>query len=96
MKKLKVIRKKDHVTIFFGEWFDKTAGNSYYDSFVRINDMYFEVPYKYGYNAGDNQAITEALEYCGYRLRTCNTDKFAPIRAIHTAKCYKLKRELFK
>ena len=93
---LKTIKTTDHVSIVFGEWFDKLNGNTYYDALVLINDETHEIRYKYGYNAGDHQAVTEALESAGYRLRTCKADRFKPFYAVHTSKTDKLKRELFK
>ncbi len=95
-KKLKVLTNKDSVIIIFGEWFDKTYGNTYYDAKVYINDDVYIIPYQYGYNHGDNQAVTEALEHCGYRLRINKRDRFAPYRRIHVECIDKLKRELHK
>ena len=93
---LKTIKATDHVSIVFGEWFNKTYGNTYYDALVRINDETHEIRYQYGYNAGDHQSVTEALESAGYRLRTCKADRFKPFNAVHTSVTTKLKRELFK
>ena len=94
--KLKATKKADNITIVFGEWFDKTYGNTYYDAKVYIGESEYEVPYCYGYNAGDAQSIDEALEACGYRVRTNKRDRFAPYRDIRTVITTKLKRELFK
>jgi hypothetical protein len=94
-KKLKVLTKKDDVYIIFGEWFDKTYGNTYYDCEVTINDECFELPSQYGYNAGDIQSIDEALEQCGYRVRECKADIWAPYRQINKRTIQKKKRELF-
>jgi len=93
---MKVLTKKNNASIVFGEWFDRTAGNTYYDAFVRIDDKTFEVPYQYGYNHGDNQAIDEALAYCGYRVRNGSRDSWAAYRRIHSVCKDKLKRELYK
>lgn len=94
--KLSVLTSKDNVSICFGEWFDKTYGNTYYDAEVTINGTTFCIPYKYGYNAGDSQSIDEALKAAGYRLRANNKDRHKPYRNVHTYTCKKLKRELFK
>lgn len=93
---LKAIKKSDSVAIYFGEWFDKTYGNTYYDAEVHIGAVSFQVAYKYGYNAGDNQAIDEALASCGYRVRANKKDRFAGYKIVRTFTGSKLKRELFK
>lgn len=80
--KLKATKKSDNITIVFGEWFDKSAGNTYYDAQVYIGDKVHHVPYQYGYNAGDQQSIDEALEACGYRARSNKRDRFAPYHLI--------------
>ncbi len=95
MDKLKVLKKSDNVSLCFGEWFDKSAGNTYYDVQVIINSEVFEVPYQYGYNAGDIQSIDEALKYIGYRVRK-SAHRWTPYDRIHTYTTTKLKRELFK
>ena len=94
--KLKAIKKADNVTIVFGEWFDKTYGNTYYDALVYIGDEVHEIPYQYGYNAGDAQSIDEALKACGYRVRENKISKSIPYSYIRTVCTQKLKRELFK
>ncbi len=94
MNKLKALKKSDHVTLVFGEWLDKLPGNTYYDVEVMINETTHRVPYQYGYNAGSNQSIDEALASIGYRVRN-SRDYHAPYRAIHTSTKDKLKRELF-
>ena len=94
--KLKATKKADNITIVFGEWFDKSAGNTYYDAKVFIGDDVHYVPYQYGYNAGDNQSIDEALKACGYRVRENKADRFATYNYIRTAITSKLKRELYK
>tara|TARA_R110000803_G_scaffold166805_1_gene230131 strand:- start:33 stop:323 length:291 start_codon:yes stop_codon:yes gene_type:complete len=93
--KLKALKKSDHVSIVFGEWFDKSAGNTYYDALVRINDSENQVPYQYGYNAGSSQSIDEALEYCGYHVRNSSKDRFIGYREVHHYCTDKLKSELF-
>ena len=96
MKQLKALKKSDHVTIIFGEWFDKSAGNTYYDAEVYIDDKVYSIEYKYGYNHGDKQAIDEALEACGYRVRTNKANPFQAYRHLHTRCIDKLKRDLIK
>lgn len=96
MRKLKVLRSTDSVSMVFGEWFDKMYGNTYYDCFIRINGLCFEVEYCYGCNAPDKQAIDEALTEIGYRVRKHKRDQWIPYRRIHTVCKDKLKRELFK
>ena len=93
---LKATKKADNITIVFGEWFDRTAGNTYYDALVYIGDDVHEVPYQYGYNAGDKQSIDEALKAVGYRVRVNKADMWAPYRDIRVVCTTKLKRELFK
>lgn len=93
--KLKTIAKADHVTIIFGEWFDKTYGNTYYDAEVFIGGKVYQVPYQYGYNAGDKQSIDESLAAIGYKVRVNKKDIHAPYRHIHTRCVGKRKRELF-
>jgi hypothetical protein len=93
---MKTLLKKNHVSIVFGEWFDRYNGNTYYDALVRIDDHSHEIPYCYGYNAGDKQSIDEALAACGYKVRANPGDVHAPYRAIHTSTTNKLKRELYK
>ncbi len=95
MNKLKALKKSDHVTIVFGEWFDDLNGNSYYDAEVMINETTHCTPYRYGYHAGSNQSIDEALASAGYRVRN-SRDYHAPYRAIHTATKPKRESELFK
>lgn len=95
-KKLVTIKKSDNVTIIFGEWFDKTYGNTYYDVEIFVNEERKEIAYQYGYNAGDIQSIDAALADVGYRVRTNNRDRWAPYKSIHTKCVKKLKRELFK
>lgn len=96
MAKLITLSSKDVISLTFGEWFDRTYGNTYYDVEVRINDKHFTVQYGYGYNAGDKQSIDEALEYCGYRLRKNKRDPYAPYRAIKVSKVKKIKKALYK
>jgi len=96
IKKLKVLKKSDHVSIVFGEWFDRANGNTYYDAEIRINNKRHGVRWKYGYNAGDAQSITEALQAAGYRLRENKADRFSAINRIHTSVMTKLKRDLIK
>lgn len=94
--KLKTVKKADHCSITFGEWFDRVNGNTYYDAEVWIDDKCWHVAYCYGYNAPDQQAVSEALKEIGYKLRTCAADHFRPFNEVRTT-CYnKLKRELFK
>ncbi len=96
VKKLSVLKKSDHVSICFGEWFDKSAGNTCYDAEVSINGSTYQIAYRYGYNAGDVQSINEALAACGYRVRNNTFQRWAPYASIHTYTSTKLKRELFK
>ena len=93
--KLKTLKKSNHVSIVFGEWFDRPNGNTYYDALVRVDEEVHKVAYQYGYNAGSAQSIDEALAECGYRVRANNKDYYAPYRAIHTSTKDKLKRELY-
>ena len=93
---MKTIKATDHVSIVFGEWFDKHYGNTYYDALIRINDESFKITYQYGYNAGSAQSIDEALAAIGYRLRTSTKHPHRPYNAVHTSTTTKLKRELFK
>jgi hypothetical protein len=93
---MKTLTSKNNVSIVFGEWFDRTYGNTYYDAFVRIDDKTFEVPYKYGYNHGNKQAIDEALAYCGYRVRTNKLNMRKPYSYISSVCKDKLKSELYK
>lgn len=94
---MKTLTKANHVSIVFGEWFDRTYGNTYFDALVRVDDKSFPIAYQYGYNAGDNQSIDEALASCGYRVRKQSKgDRFAPYRRIHTSTMDKLKRDLYK
>lgn len=93
--KLKVLSSKDEVFILFGEWRDKLNGNTYHDAEVMINKESYEIPYKYG-NPGDYQAVQEALEAAGYRVRMNNKDWHKPYRAVGTRTVDKLKKELFK
>jgi len=92
----KVLSLNDKIHISFQEWFDKTYGNTYYSATVYINNEVFEVSQKYGYNAGDRQAINEALTSCGYTLRKNTKNPHRSYDAI-TSECYNvLKRELHK
>ena len=93
---MKTLSSRNHVTIVFGEWFDKTYGNTYYDALVQIDDHSIQIPYQYGYNAGDTQSIDEALLCAGYRLRSNKRDPSRPYQNIHVACKDKLKRELYK
>ena len=95
-KKLKALSSKDSVSIVFGEWFDKTYGNTYYDTKLFINNDVFRLPYQYGYNHGDQQAVNEALKAVGYRLRKNTRDHWKPLRNINTTVIQKLKRDLIK
>jgi hypothetical protein len=95
-KQLKALTKADHVSLVFGEWFDKINGNTYYDALVYVGDEVHEVAYQYGYNAGDKQAIDEALAAVGYRVRACKGNVHQPYSHIHTSCMPKLKRELYK
>jgi len=95
-KQLKALTKADNVSILFGEWFDKVNGNTYYDALVYVGDSVHEVAYQYGYNAGDEQSINEALAECGYRVRACKADRWAPYSHLHVNTCDKLKRELYR
>ena len=92
---LKVLKKSDYVSISFGEWFDKVNGNTYYDATVTVNKDTIEIPYQYGYNAGDKQSIDEALKAAGYRVRVSSSWATAYGR-IHTSCSPRLKRELNK
>ena len=93
---MKTIKKTDHVSMVFGEWNDRTYGNTYYDISIRINDLNFTVAWQYGYGAGSAQSIEEGLKSIGYRLRTCNADQWRPLNAIHYSRTDKLKRNLHK
>ena len=93
---MKTIKATDHISIVFGEWFDKHYGNTYYDALIRINGESFEVAYQYGYNAGGAQSVNEALAAIGYRLRTSTKHPNRPYRAIHISTTPKRKRELYK
>lgn len=95
-KVLKALKKADNVTMVFGEWFDKQAGNTYYDVEIMVGDKSYEVASRYGYNAGDKQSIDEGLAAIGYRVRINKVNRFAPYSHIHQVKTTKLKRELFK
>lgn len=92
---MKTIKKADNVTINFGEWFDRTYGNTYYDAELYIGNKRFTVPMQYGYNAGDKQAIDEALADVGYRVRK-SKDVHAPYKHIRVTVFNKLKRDMFK
>ncbi len=98
MKQLKALKKSDHVSITFGEWFDKVNGNTYYDAVVYIDDKVYEIPYQYGYNHGDKQAIDEALAECGigYRVRVNSSNPHLPYSYLHISCIDKLKRNLIK
>lgn len=96
MKHLKPVKKDDNVLIVFGEWFDRASGNTYYDADVHVGQKIFRLGYKYGYNAGDKQAINEALEECGYRVRHNMASPNSPYRHIRTVITVKLKRELHR
>ena len=96
MAKLKTVKKCDNVQIVFGEWFDKINGNTYYDAHVYVGDKDYQIPYQYGYHAGSQQSIDEALAACGYRVRTNKNDYHAPYRAIRTVCVDKKKRDLYK
>jgi hypothetical protein len=94
-KKLKTLTKADHVTIIFGEWFDKVNGNTYYDAEIFVGDHVHRVPYCYGYNHGDKQAIDESLAKIGYKVRVNRRNVHAPYRHLHVRCADKLKRDLF-
>lgn len=95
--KLKTVTKADNVSLIFGEWFDRTYGNTYYDVKVYIGDKVGTVKWGYGYNAGDKQSIDEALAALGYRVRKGPaSNRFAPYAHIRIDKHDKKKRELFK
>ncbi len=96
MNKLKALKKSDHVTLVFGEWFDKLPGNTYYDVEAMINETTYRIPYQSWYNAGSAQSINEALASIGYRVRNTTRDYYTPYRDIITIIKPKLKRELFK
>lgn len=95
-QKMKTLKKADNVSIIFGEWFDKLNGNTYYDALVYIGDTSYEIPYKYGYNHGDKQAIDEALSECGYRARVSSATPFQAYNHIRVKCIDKLKRDLIK
>lgn len=95
-QKLKALKKSDNVTIIFGEWFDRINGNTYYDAEVYIGEKVYQVPYKYGYNHGDKQAIDESLAAVGYKVRVNISHMWKPYRYLRTRCVDKLKRELFK
>jgi len=96
MANLKTIKKSDNVSIIFGEWLDKTYGNTYYDALVYVGDKSYTVSYKYGYHAGSEQSIDEALAAVGYRVRANKSNVHAPYRHIHVSKHDKHKRDLYK
>lgn len=96
MAKLKTLKKSDNVSIIFGEWFDRTYGNTYYDALIYVGDKVHTVAYQYGYNHGDKQAIDESLAAVGYRVRTNKDNIRAPYRHIRVVVVDKKKRDLFK
>jgi hypothetical protein len=93
--KLKTVKKADNVVIIFGEWFDRTYGNTYFDAHVYVGGKDYKVPYGYGYHAGSKQSIDEALAAVGYRVRTNKGDMHAPYRHIKVQVVDKKKRELY-
>ncbi|MCP4481701.1 MAG: hypothetical protein GY817_02625, partial [bacterium] len=93
MKKLKALKKSDHVALVFGERFE--LGNTRYDVEVTINGTTHCIPYRYGYWAGSKQSIDEALASIGYCVRKSH-DPRAPYREILTTKKAKRESELFK
>ena len=95
-KKLKVLKASDSVSMQFGEWFDRGAGNTYYDATLNINNKTHYIAWKYGYNAGDKQSIDEALLSAGYRVRNNNKNIHKAYNSITVYKTSKLKRELNK
>lgn len=96
MKKLKTLKATDNVTIVFGEWFDKTYGNTYYDTEILINGQSSLLKYQYGYNAGDVYSIDDALKSIDFKVRANNRDKWQPYKHLNIVKTNKLKRDLFK
>jgi len=96
VSKLKALSNKNTVTLVFGEWFDKTYGNTYYDVLVLIDDLEFTIASQYGYNAGDRQSIDNALAECGYRVRVNNENRWRPYDQLNIRHSQKLKRELYK
>ena len=93
---MRTLTKKDNVSIAFGEWFDKANGNTYYDAEAWINDNHYQLPYTYGYNHGDRQAIDESLAQCGYRVRSNKRNPWPPYGRIHSTVFTKRYRELFR
>ncbi len=96
MNTLTVLKKSDQVSIVFGEWFDKTYGNTCFDATVTVNNETFNLAYRYGYHVGSKQAIDEVLKECGYRVRTVKNNPHGPYNRIHQYNVTKLKRELHK
>ncbi len=96
MNKLKALKKSDHVTLVFGEWFE--LGNTHYDVEVTINETTHCIPYRYGYWAGSPPSIDEALASIGYRVRKSHDPQapYEPYQEIPTTKKAKRKSELFK
>lgn len=96
-KRLKTLTKKDHVSIVFGEWFDRTYGNTYFDADVYINDEDYTIGMKAGSYAGTVQAIDEVLAKAGYRVRTYNKADFhTPYDRIHYRVEERKKRDMNK
>ena len=93
---MKILTKKDNVSIVFGEWFDKNAGNTYYDAHLYIGDIEHKIPYTYGYNHGDKQAVDESLAKCGYKVRVNKSNTYAPYKHIHVIVHDKKYRELYR
>lgn len=94
--KLKTLKKSDNVVMIFGEWFDKTYGNTYYDIEVWVGDDQYNVALRYGCNAGDAQSIDEGLEAIGFKVRKNSRNHFAQYKHIKTKVISKLKRDAFK
>jgi hypothetical protein len=92
---MKTIKKSDNCQIIFGEWFDKINGNTYFDALIYVGDSKYTVPYTYGYNHGDKQAIDESLAKIGYRVRANKKDTWKPYHSIRTVCLNKLKRDLY-
>lgn len=93
---MQVLKNSDSVSLVFGEWFDKTYGNSYYDVELWVNDKVYYLPFQYGYNASDKQSIDDALKFAGYRVRNNKSNIHKPYKNLRISKVAKLKRELFK
>ena len=70
MKYPKLENRLHTIEVIAKEWFDKSAGNSYFSARITLNDKHvIKLPFQYGYGSQFEYAATDALgPYLGLNL----------------------------